>query len=471
MKAEVLLFALNKPIKTDFIEFEPFRCDWKNTFSDENSGVVCLIEDKWMNEFIHEKLLFESKGTRHWKKPLTYYFKKSSDRLLFVNGSEYKKYNKLKSSINKFLENASSMKLNSLFFLLVSKEFFEIGKAETIVAKSCTEVNTRNYQNSLLNLITPVKTEIDLTQRYIGNSEPCMLVRQMIATASQHDFPVLILGETGTGKEVVARNIHECSKRSNKPFISINCGAIPTELFESELFGYLADSHSTAKNDKIGLWKVADQGTLFLDEIGDLMLNHQVKILRAIETNEILPIGATKPINVNVRIIAATNKNIDVLATDKSESFREDLYYRISTFIIRTPTISSHPEDIPKIAAHFWSKLSNKRLHDRTLNMLKYMNWPGNVRSLKHFLQRIYALFGDQTITEEHIRVLQFQELENYLKITNGKSETGKPLNKDEFERAILKMEFLLKAALYSESEESRKDLLNKVKEGLTGML
>lgn len=467
MEAEVILFTQKEPIKVDFIDFKSFRYDWKDSYCSGNSGVVCLIEDKWMNEFTNENRLFESRGTRHYKKPLTYYFKKSSDRLLFVNGSEYKKYEKLKSSIKTFLKNARLMELNSLYFVIVSKEFFEIGKAETTIVKSYTEVKNHKCHNPLLNLITPIKTEIDLTQRYIGNSEPCLLVRQMIATASQHDFPVLILGETGTGKEVVARNIHECSKRSNEPFIPINCSAIPTELFESEIFGSKKGSSSMALKDKIGLWVVANHGTLFLDEIGDLSLNHQVKILRALETNEIWSVGATKPVNVNVRIIAATNKNIEVLATDKSESFREDLYYRISTFIIRTPPISSHPEDIPKIAARFWGELSNKRLHDRVLNLLKYMNWPGNVRSLKHFLQRIFALFGDQTITEEHIRVLQFQELENYLKIPNGKSETGKLLNKDEFERAILKMEFLLKAALYSESEESRRDLLNKVKEGL----
>lgn len=468
MKAEVLLFAHNKPVKTDFIDFEPFRCDWKNTFSAENSGVVCLIEDKWMNEFTHDKRLFKSGGTKHRDKSLTTYFEKNSEKYLFVNGREYKKYSKLKSSINVFLKNARLIGLNSLYFVLVPKELFEIGKAETIVVKSYTEVKNHKYHNPLLNLITPIKTDIDLQQRYIGNSEPCILVRQMIATASRHDFPVLILGESGTGKEVVARNIHECSERSNKPFISINCGAISKNLFESELFGHMKGAFTGAICDKQGLWEIAKGGTLFFDEIGDLSMDNQVKILRTLETKKIKRVGGLDEIDVDARIIAATNKNIDILATDKSERFREDLYYRISTFIIRTPPISNHPEDIPKIAAHFWSELSNKRLHDYVLNMLKYMNWPGNVRSLKHFLQRIFSLFGDQTITEEHIRVLQLQELENYLKSPSGTSGTDKPLNKDEFERAILKMEFLLKAALYSESEESRKDLLNKVKEGLT---
>jgi transcriptional regulator with GAF, ATPase, and Fis domain len=292
----------------------------------------------------------------------------------------------------------------------------------------------------------------------------------MIAIAAQHDFPVLILGETGTGKEIVAHAIHECSNRKDHPFISINCSAIPTELFESEIFGFLKDSHSHASRDKKGLWEVADGGTLFLDEIGDLALNHQVKILRSLDSGEILPVGGIKPVKVDARIIAATNKNIDMMAIDNSPGFREDLYYRISTFIIRTPSLSSHPEDIPELAQKTWIELSKNKLSPAVLNRLRYMNWPGNVRLLKHFLRRLYAFFGGENITEEHIEVLHQQDLEGLLKFNRDPKDTL-PLNDKDFEKVVMKMEYLLKAALYCEDERQRKDMLARVRESLENIL
>jgi transcriptional regulator with GAF, ATPase, and Fis domain len=281
-------------------------------------------------------------------------------------------------------------------------------------------------------------------------------------------FPVLILGETGTGKEVVARNIHECSNRSSNPFISINCGAIAKDLFESEFFGYKKGAFTGAIIDKKGAWEMAHRGTLFLDEIGDLELHNQVKILKALDNGEILPVGGLKTVKVDVRIIAATNKNIEAFATGKKSEFRDDLYHRISTFIIHTPPLSSHPEDIPELAGNFWDSMSKKKLSTDVLDHLRYMNWLGNVRSLKHFLQRLYAMFRKDTITVGHIQVLQRQDMESFL---NSPQNNRKPVSDKEYEKAIMKIEYLLKASLYCEDEDKRRELLENVKESLGEMM
>jgi transcriptional regulator with PAS, ATPase and Fis domain len=471
MQAEIIVFSNASKPKTDMVGLKPFKCEIKKTVEEKKYSAVCLIEEEFIEELRRNSEQIEYKGVKHSKKPLKYYFRNREGKILLLNGCNYKSFSQLKRSINDFQENAILDKLPGIYFIAVSKEFFTEAKGETQRTFSISETKKKRFQNPMLNMVSYEDTKINLKERYIGNSEPCMLVRQMIAVAARHDFPVLVLGETGTGKEVVARNIHECSERSNQPFISINCGAIPTELFESELFGYMKGSHDRAVKDKKGLWELADKGTLFLDEIGDLSLNHQVKILKALEDGQILAVGGTKPVKVDARIIAATNKNIEIFATDKSEKFREDLYYRISTFVIRTPSLSSHTEDIPELATKIWNEFSRTKLSDQVLNQLRYINWPGNVRSLKHFMQRLFAFFGKETITEEHIQVLQHQEMENFLRSTQDANNKRKPVGDKDFERAIMKIEFLLKASLYCEDEQNRRELLEKVKESLEGIV
>jgi transcriptional regulator with PAS, ATPase and Fis domain len=467
MQAEIVVFSSKSQIKSVKTELNPFHHGLITTIEDNEVASICLVEDKWLAEIKKNKEDFEYRGEKHPKKPLTYYFRKSSKKILVINGCNYSEFSQLRRSINDFIKNAARYKLYSIFFIIVSHDFFALANEEVSHQYSEKEARKGKYLNPLLNMINDVKTRVNLKERYVGNSEPCLLVRQMIGVASQNDFPVLILGETGTGKEVVARNIHECSDRCGNPFISINCGAIPSELFESELFGFKRGSHSLAHYDKKGLWELADKGTLFLDEIGDLATHHQTKILKALEDNEIIPVGGLKPVKVNVRIIAATNKNIETLANEKSNSFREDLYYRISTFIIRTPSLSSHAEDIPELAGKIWEEICSKKLSAGVLNQLQYMNWPGNVRSLKHFLQRLYALFGTSQITEEHIHVLQHQDIENYLKSPLDSGNTRKVSGNKDFEKSVMKIEYLLKASLYTEDEDKRRELLENVKECL----
>jgi len=411
--------------------------------------------------------IFFDKGIRHPKEELARYFRPQSGKITFIDGINYKDFGQLKRSINDYIKRAVRLAMDGVFFIGVSEEMFYTGKERMVSAPQSGEQNKKIYLNPLLNMITKINAPPDLKSRYIGNSEPCMLVRQMITIAAQKDFPVLILGETGTGKEVTARAIHEYSSRSGKPFITINCSAISTELLESELFGYKRGAFTGAKTDKKGLWEMAGKGTLFLDEIGDLSLGHQAKILRAIDNNEIQPVGSTETVKVNARIIAATNKNIESLSKKGRSDFREDLFYRISTFIIRTPPLSSHPEDIPELAGKFWNSLGNKRLPDNVLDQLRYMNWPGNVRSLKHFLQRLDAIFGDETITVEHMQVLQNQDLDNYLKPVTDQRLSGNPLDEKAYEKAVMKIEYLLKASVFTSDTEKRKELLEEAKESI----
>jgi transcriptional regulator with GAF, ATPase, and Fis domain len=471
MPAEIVLFSNAAQARSEQIELNPFSIKQIKSIINNNFAALCLIEEKWIKDLQKNKDDFEFRGEKHPKKPLTYYFRKSNERILIVKGYSYSDFSQMRRSINDFLRNADRLKFHSIYFMVISGEFFDKVKEEAVQTYQDKEAKKGKYQNPILNMMNNVKTKINLKERYVGNSEPCLLVRQMIAIASQNDFPVLILGETGTGKEVVARNIHECSSRGNNPFFSINCGAISPELFEAELFGYKKGSHSSAFSDKTGLWEMANNSTLFLDEIGDLSLNHQVKILKALDDGEIIPVGGTRKVKLNVRIIAATNKNIEFLATEKKKEFRDDLYYRISTFIIRTPPLSSHPEDIPELAASKWEKISNRKLSPEVLNQLRYMSWPGNVRSLKHFLQRLYAFFGEGPVTSEHVHVLQQQDLEDYLKPTTDSVNNPKVSGNNDYEKSIMRIEYLLKASLYTEDIDKRRALLENAKECLGEIL
>jgi len=263
----------------------------------------------------------------------------------------------------------------------------------------------------LLDLLPQLPVPEKLRQQFVGVAAEIQLVRQLILRAAASDAPVLILGDTGTGKEIVARLIHDQSRRRFMTFTSINCGAIPRELLESELFGHEPGSHSQAFQRKLGLWSVAQGGTLFLDEIGDLAPEHQVKILRALEEGEIRPIGGIKDMKVDARVIAATNR--DLFSMVQADEFREDLYYRLRSLMIFTPPLRDHPEDIPLLADYFWSEVTRdaqnglaREIHEE----LQDYRWPGNARELKAVLSSLFTLFGPKGLTVAHLRaVFQFE--------------------------------------------------------------
>jgi DNA-binding NtrC family response regulator len=238
----------------------------------------------------------------------------------------------------------------------------------------------------------------------IGDSKEIMNVKDLIFKISPTNAKVLILGPNGAGKELVARQIHANSLRNDGPFIEVNCAAIPSELIESELFGHIKGSFTSAHKDRTGKFEAANNGTIFLDEIGDMSLSAQSKVLRAIQENKIQKVGSEKDIHVNTRVIAATNKNISDLI--EKNKFREDLYHRISVIELIVPPLNKRKEDIPLLIEHFISILSsqyeNKRIFiDETgMKKMKSYDWKGNVRELRNVVERLFILSDNDQISE-----------------------------------------------------------------------
>lgn len=244
-------------------------------------------------------------------------------------------------------------------------------------------------------------------QNVIGNSEAMHRIFDLIRRVSQAPSNILITGESGTGKEVVAKAIHYNGPLKDKPFITVNCGAIPESLMESEMFGHKKGSFTSAHADKAGLFEAADGGTLFLDEVGELPLNIQVKMLRAIQERMVRRVGANDDVKVDVRIIAATNRDLEEMV--KSGTFRQDLYYRLNVINIKTPALRERKDDIP-LLANFFMKKYNDRLGKtvqgislEAMEVLKKYDYPGNVRELENIIERTIALEGGATILPESL--------------------------------------------------------------------
>ncbi len=230
----------------------------------------------------------------------------------------------------------------------------------------------------------------------VGRSEEIKYLKGTILMAARGDFPVLLEGETGTGKDLAARVLHFLSKRRDKPFIAVNCSAVPEELLESEFFGHKKGAFTGAVCDSQGLFAAANGGTLFLDEIVEMPARLQAKLLRAIESKEIRKLGDQKPRKVNVRIIAATNRSVEEAL--RCGSLRRDLFYRISCVHIKLPPLRERKSDIPLLVAYFIRNYSRaygvpeKKITERAMNALLYYSWPGNIRELENVIQRAFAL-------------------------------------------------------------------------------
>jgi two-component system response regulator PilR (NtrC family) len=243
--------------------------------------------------------------------------------------------------------------------------------------------------------------EPDLT--LLGQSPAMQSIRTTVAKLARSQAPVYISGESGTGKELVARLIHNQGPRADHPFVPVNCGAIPAELMESELFGHKKGSFTGANTDKDGLFQAANGGTLFLDEVADLPLHMQVKLLRAIQEKAVRPIGAQRETHVDVRILSATHKNLAHLV--REGRFREDLYYRINVIELQVPSLRERPEDIPELVAHIIERLARQlggsmpHLSTEALDALRAYDFPGNVRELENILERAITLCESDVIT------------------------------------------------------------------------
>ena len=256
-----------------------------------------------------------------------------------------------------------------------------------------------------------IKSRLPDVPNIIGESDAIKNIKKTIDKVAQTSSRVMITGENGTGKELVARWVHEKSDRSNGTFVDVNCAAIPADLLESELFGHEKGSFTGATSQRIGKFEQADGGTLFLDEVGDMSPDAQAKVLRALQENAIVRVGGTEKISVDVRVISATNK--DLLEEIETGDFREDLYHRLNVIPIHVPPLRKRREDIPLLAKDWLERLAQKdimftgiRFTDKALEELKKQNWSGNVRELQNGIERLGLLAEDSTITKDDIQSL-----------------------------------------------------------------
>ncbi len=262
-------------------------------------------------------------------------------------------------------------------------------------------------KQSLVTETKVLKRKVSRVQDMVGSSDPIKKIKDTIEKVAPTDARVLITGENGVGKELVARWIHEKSNRNSGPIVEVNCAAIPGELIESELFGHEKGSFTSAIKQRIGKFEQANGGTLFLDEIGDMSLGAQAKVLRALQEGKITRVGADKDINVDVRVVAATNK--DLLKEVEEKNFRLDLYHRLGVIIIHVPSLNERREDVPELVEFYLDRIAaeygqpKKMIDKDAMELLTNYNWTGNIRELRNVVERLIILSG-KTITADDIR-------------------------------------------------------------------
>lgn len=253
-----------------------------------------------------------------------------------------------------------------------------------------------------------LKKKVSKNYEMIGESDEISAIKEIIEKVAPTDARVLITGSNGTGKELVAHWLHEKSSRSKAPFIEVNCAAIPSELIESELFGHVKGAFTSAVKDRAGKFEAANKGTIFLDEIGDMSLSAQAKVLRALQENKISRVGTDKDIKVDVRVLAATNKNLQKEIEDGR--FREDLYHRLAVILIKVPSLNERRDDIPLLINHFSEKITKeqgmpaKTFSDKATGLLKAYDWTGNIRELRNVVERLIILGGEE-VSEEDVKL------------------------------------------------------------------
>jgi len=394
----------------------------KNRYS---SPAVFLVDASHLDKFRGMTDVVVNRGTKDRRKGLADYLTKLSGSKIPLIDGNYSKSGRLEQGIVTFLARVTDLGERKLYIIGAEKQLFDeiwkkagdkAGKArdpfDAVMKDPLQQPGIAEFNSWLLNeLGQDSEVSDELRDRYLGNSEDADLVRQLVMLAAKNFDPVLILGNTGTGKEIVARQIHLISQRNDGPFIPVNCGAIPEKMLESELFGHNQGAFTDAVADKVGLWVAANGGTLFLDEIGDLSLPNQVKILRVLTDRHIRPLGSTEQIDVDSRVIAATNR--DLFSMVQSGDFREDLYYRLRSFFIRTPSLSNNKADIPQIAPILWNRITQSKsepLSPEILAELKRHAWPGNVRELKMVLTALNNLFAGRRLGMEHLRSVFYLE-------------------------------------------------------------
>jgi len=262
-------------------------------------------------------------------------------------------------------------------------------------------------RQQLQDQVRRLKKKVSRKYRMIGSSKSLEKVREIMEKAAPTDARVLITGPNGTGKELVAHGVHEQSARAKGPFVEVNCAAIPSELIESELFGHKKGAFTSAVKDRKGKFETAEGGTLFLDEIGDMSLSAQAKVLRALQESRVTPVGSDKDVRVDVRVLAATNKDLELEI--KEGRFREDLYHRLSVINIQVPALDERKEDIPELVAHFLKQISEEQgiggrsFADQAIVELQKLSYSGNIRQLRNLVERLMIL-GQEKISADDVR-------------------------------------------------------------------
>ncbi len=388
------------------------------------------------------------------------------DRIPLIDGN-YGSSRQLERSIRTFIINAKNRREDRLFLIGIKNAIFDklwhdagesFSKGRRRQDRPYPDIDSADEMASVLlrDLWQRCNVPPELERRFVGSSWKVDLVRRFIILAAGSDTPVLILGDTGTGKEIVARSIHEIGRKGT-PFKALNCGGIPDNLFESELFGYKKGSFTGALEDRAGLWEEAKGGTLFLDEIGDLPLLQQVKILRALEDRKIRRLGETTYRPVETRVIAASNR--DLSSMTKMGQFREDLYYRLRGIPIHTPALKDHPDDIPLLAEHFWEKITtdirgvrmqhSPKLSRRVLDELRAYRWPGNARELKMVLNNLYTICGPKEIKERDLRSVFYLQGQDWTTGSFHLSERGIDLLRGDCWRHLRRADDVIRTMRY----------------------
>jgi transcriptional regulator with GAF, ATPase, and Fis domain len=352
------------------------------------------------------------RGQKLAAKPLAYYLARRTG--LVRIRANYRDPGQAERGIRALLSSPAVQPKGAVFLIGLKDDLFEQlwnraneVESQTNTRRVLASMHDTDQLRTLLDQNPRLKVPEALKQKFIGSSAEAEGVRKRILLAAGVKHPVLIEGETGTGKEVVARMIHQFGDRSAETFVAVNCGGIPSDLLESELFGHVKGAFTGALRDKNGLWTLADAGTLFLDEIGDLSPLHQVKVLRALEDGRYRAVGGEQEIKSGARIIAATNRDLRQMV--ETGRFRDDLFYRLFTLRIRTPALREHPADIPELAAHFWHRLAengSQPLHGEVLEELKTYAWPGNARELRSFLTTLFVLADGIPVTLSTFRAV-----------------------------------------------------------------
>jgi two-component system nitrogen regulation response regulator NtrX len=352
-----------------------------------------------------------------------------------------------------------AVKLGAFDFL---EKPLSLDKVLTVCRNAVSMQKLREENEGLKKKAFPARDEI------IGASEPINRVRELIRQAAVSDARILITGENGTGKELVARAIHRLSTRGSRAFVEVNCAAIPDSLLESELFGHEKGAFTDAVSRRRGRFEIADRGTLFLDEIGDMSLPAQAKVLRVIQEQKIERVGGEKTLNIDVRIVAATNKNLETEC--REGRFREDLFFRLNVIPIKMPSLRERPADIPLLFTHFLGEMDVPAIEfdDEAGDFLASYPWPGNVRELKNLAERIVVMYNGDRIGIRDLEVLLQKKAENSHKnstsgipgtVQNGKIPDIFNLNYNEakelFEKQYLEFRLAQNDGIISRTAES----------------